>query len=292
MERVGLVVHPRRDLAGALGTVEEWAAGCGTEVVQIRTPGSEREVAPAAAAEACDLIIALGGDGTALAALRAAAPAHRPVLAVACGSLGALTAVTAEHLRDALERVSAGAWTERPLPALAVDGDTGPIPPSVNDLVVVRRGTGQVAVSVGVDGELFVRFAGDGVIVATPLGSSAYTLAAGGPIVAPPAGGMVVTPLAPHGGCCPPLVTGPDSRVELEIEPGHGGARLEGDGQPAAELDRLIRRHLTVTLRRDHAVLVALGDQEPMLAGLRRRRVIMDSPRLLARDDRGAARPF
>ena len=74
--------------------------------------------------------------------------------------------------------------------------------------------------SVSVDGELYVRFAGDGAVVATPLGSSAYTLAAGGPVVAPRSRGMVVTPLAPHGGCCPPLVTGPDSRIELEVEPG------------------------------------------------------------------------
>jgi NAD+ kinase len=293
MERVGLVVHPSRGLAEALATVEAWADERGAELVQVRTPGSERDLAPPGAAESCQLIIALGGDGTALAALRAAGPSRRPVLGVACGSLGALTATTAEELRDALEQVSAGDWVERTLPALVVEQDDGgPLAPSLNDFVMVRRGAGQVSASVRVDGELFVRFAGDGLVVATPLGSSAYTLAAGGPVVAPGALGMVVTPLAPHGGCCPPLVAGADARVAVELEPGHGGARLEGDGQSAGEVERLDIRRLTFTLRRAHAVLVNLGDQEPMLAGLRRRRVIIDSPRLLARDDREAARPY
>jgi NAD+ kinase len=293
MDRVGLVVHPNRALETALATVREWAGEVGTEVAQIRTPGSQREVAPATEPEDCALIIALGGDGTALVALRAAAPARRPVLGVACGSLGALTAVTAAEFRGALEKVGADDWEPRLLPALDVETNAGdPVPPSVNDFVVVRRGAAQVTVAVSVDDEPYTRYAGDGVVVATPLGSSAYTLAAGGPIVAPGAATMVVTPLAPHGGCCPPLVTGRDSRIELQIEPGHGGARLEGDGQPAGDLDRGDTRRMVIAFRPDHAILVALGDQEPMIAGLRRRRVIIDSPRLLARDDREAARPY
>ena len=293
MHRVGLVVHPRRELDKAMRTVEEWAAERGAAVVQVRTPGSERSVAPAGAAEDCDLVIALGGDGTTLAALRAAAPAGRPVLGVACGSLGALTAVTAADLRHALDEVAAGDWEARRLPALRIEEEGGePLPPVVNDLVLVRRGAGQVTASVRVDGELYARFAGDGLVLATPLGSSAYTLAAGGPIVAPGALAITVTPLAPHGGCCPPLVTGPDAAVEVELDPGHGGARLEGDGQIALELERVRPRRFTVSLQPAHALLVALGDQEPILAGLRRRRVIIDSPRVLARDDRAAARPY
>ena len=74
--------------------------------------------------------------------------------------------------------------------------------------MLVRAGAGQVMVEVEVDGERFIRLAGDGVVAATPLGSTAYTLAAGGPMLAPGAAGMVVTPLSPHGGVCPPLVDG------------------------------------------------------------------------------------
>ena len=92
----------------------------------------------------------------------------------------------------------------------------------VNDVVIVRQGAGQVSAAVRVDGELFIRFAGDGLVIGTQLGSSAYTLAAGGPVLAPGGSGLVFTPLAPHGGCCPPLVAGPESRLEIELDPGHG----------------------------------------------------------------------
>jgi NAD+ kinase len=143
--------------------------------------------------------------------------------------------------------------------------------------------------SVHVDGELFIRFAGDGLVIGTPLGSSAYTLAAGGPLLAPGGTGLVFTPLAPHGGCCPPLVTGPDSRLELALEPGYGGARVEIDGQVRDRVEPLVPRTLTVSLRPDHVTLVALDHEEHPIRGLRRRRVLMDSPRVLARDDRAAA---
>jgi NAD+ kinase len=102
---------------------------------------------------------------------------------------------------------------------------------------------------------------------------------------------MVFTPLAPHGGSCPPLVAGPGSRLEVELDPGHGGARVELDGQVRGQVEPLAPRTFTVTLRTDHATLVALGGQEPLLAGLRRRRVLMDSPRVLARDDRAGVKP-
>jgi NAD+ kinase len=207
------------------------------------------------------------------------------VLGVACGSLGALTAVSAGDLAGALDRVAGGDWTPRRLPALTVEsGDTARW--AVNDFVIVRRGAGQVSADVRVDGELFIRFAGDGLVVATPLGSSAYTLAAGGPVLAPGAGGLVFTALAPHGGCVPPLVAGPESRLEIALDPGHGGARIELDGQIRDQAAPLVERTFTVTLRTHHGTLVALGGEEPMLTGLRRRGVLADSPRILARDAR------
>ena len=182
-DRIGLVVHPRRELGNALATVREWAERQGAEVVQVRSPGHVQEVAPPGEVGACDLVIALGGDGTTLAALRAAAPAHRPVLGVACGSLGALTAVTADRLSDALDHVARGDYAERRLPALIAEHRGGELT-ALNDLVLVRDGAGQVMFELEVDGERFIRLAGDGVVAATPLGSSAYTLAAGGPLLA------------------------------------------------------------------------------------------------------------
>ncbi|MEY2534341.1 MAG: kinase, partial [bacterium] len=226
LRRVGLVVHPKRPIDGALQTAREWAQAHGAEIVQVADSGQHRKVAEEADAASCDLVLALGGDGTTLAALHAAARAGRPVLGVACGSLGALTAVSAGELREALERVAAGDWIARALRGLRVTGEDGAPLTAINDVVIVRRGASQVAIEIRVDDELYARFAGDGLVMATPLGSSAYTMAAGGPIVAPGSDGYVLTPLAPHGGCCPPLVVGRAARATIVIEPGHAGSRI------------------------------------------------------------------
>jgi NAD+ kinase len=288
--RLGLVVHPRREIGGALDALTRWCEANGADLVQVPTPGQERHVAEPGDAADCDLIVALGGDGTTLAAVRAGAEADRPVLGAACGSLGALTTVTADELPAALDRVAAGEWTARNLPTLTVEYEDAERT-AVNDLVVVRQGAGQVSVSVRVDDQLFTRFAGDGFVVGTPLGSSAYTLAAGGPLLAPGALGMVFTPLAPHGGFIPPLVSGPEGRLDVEVDPGHGGARLELDGQIGDLLPPLEPAAVAVTLAPGRGTLVSLGEDEPMFAGLRRRRILIDSPRILARDDREAAEP-
>jgi NAD+ kinase len=284
LRRLGLVVHPRREIGTAIDNARAWADANGAEVVQIKVSGQERVVADAGEVAACDLVLAVGGDGTALHALHAAAEVNRPVLGVACGSLGALTATAAGDLADALDSIAAGAWSPRRLPGLQLTGAGGMSRVAVNDVVVVRRGASQVIVGIHVDDQLYVRYAGDGIVVATPAGSSAYTLAAGGPILAERSDGIVLTPLAPHGGCCPPLVVGSASSVRLVIEPGYAGARLEFDGQVEDEQPT----ELDVTRVEDYATLVGLGESEPLLAGLRRRRILIDSPRVLARDDRAA----
>ena len=288
-DRIGLAVHPRRELDNALATVRDWAERQNAEVVQIAS--LEREVAPPGDAADCDLAIALGGDGTTLAALHAAAPAGRPVLGVACGSLGALTSVTADKLDDALDRVATGDWTPRPLPALRAEADGAEPLHALNDLVLVRAGAGQVMVEVTVDDERFVGFGGDGIVAATPLGSTAYTLAAGGPMIAPGGSALVLTPLSPHGGVCPPLVASDANEVAITLDPGNGGARVEVDGQISVVLDRLEPVTFALRLEPGFATLVSLGEDESAIAGLRRRRILLDSPRMVVRDEREAAKP-
>jgi NAD+ kinase len=282
IERIGLVVHPSRPLAGALETLEEWTREHGAELVQVPIGGQDRVVAPHGDAAGCDLIMALGGDGTTLAALHAAAPHRKPVLGVACGSLGALTATSAQDVRHALDRMAAGGWERRELPGVGVAVDGKDPHFAINDLVVVRRGPNQVVIGVYVDGELYARFAGDGVVVATPLGSSAYTMAAGGPVLATRTEAIVVTPVAPHGGSTPPLVVGVHSSVRVAVEGGYGGARIEFDGQSKDFEPHVIETSWCA----DYATLVRFAGAESLLAGLRRRRIITDSPRVLARDDR------
>ena len=287
--RVALVVHPARPIAAPLETLARWAAEHGLAVVQLTTlGGSDREVAARAELEPGDLVVALGGDGTVLSALRAAAPHDAPVLGVACGSLGALAAVHADRLEDALERVLSGDWTPRRLPALAIHPADAADEWAVNDFVVVRRGAGQVVVEVSVDDELYVRLAGDGIVVASPLGSSAYSMAAGGPLLGLGTHAFVCTPVAMHGGSAPPLVVPASATVRVEVHPSFAGFDVEIDGHtyPLQGVD------YRVSLHEDRVTLVSLGELGLGMPGLRRRGLIADSPRVLARDDRsGSPRP-
>lgn len=279
--RAGVIVHPTRDIELPLRELRLWAVEHGAQVVQIPITGQDRRVAESGDADQCDLIISVGGDGTMLAALRAATPANRPVLGMACGSLGALTTVEAADLPSALDRFAAGDWTPESLPALQVARGDGDDLFALNDISVVRAGIGQVRTVAEVDGTLFCRIAGDGCIVSTPLGSSAYALAAGGPLLAPGVEGYVFTRLPTHGGSCPPLVVGPESELGLSISSGLGGARLEVDGQIVGEHSG----ELTLRLRPDVVTRVSFPDGESTITRLRRRHVIVDSPRVVAESD-------
>jgi NAD+ kinase len=287
VRRIGLVVHPSRVLDGVLAELHDWAAEHGVGLGQVRIAGQSREVAEPVEPADCDLLIALGGDGTTLAALREGAAVSRPVLGVACGSVGMLTSTRASDAVEALGRVAAGDWTAASVPGLEVtfEGDSREI--AINDVAVLRDGPGQAIVAVTVDGELYARVAGDGLVVATAIGSSAYSMAAGGPVLAPGADGMVVTPLAPHGGCAPPLVTGPGSELELTVDAGFGGVRFDVDGRRTG----IDARVLNIRGRPSYATMVRLAGEESRLTGMRRRGLIADSPRVLIRDREGPQPP-
>jgi NAD+ kinase len=283
LSRVALVVHPKRPIEGALATLKGWAADHGVDVVQLAVDGNRhREVAAPGMLEDGDLVVAVGGDGTVLAALHTATPKGAPVLGVACGSLGALSAVSADRLEEGLRRLWAGDWTARSLPALSIAEDDTPAEWAANDFVVVRRGAGQLVAEVTVDGELYARTAGDGLIVATPLGSSAYTMAAGGPVLAAGTAAFVCTPLAMHGGSAPPLVVPGDGEVSVVVHPGFAGFDVEIDGRERRGSGRRFR----LALHPDKLTLVTFGPAGRGLAGLRKRGLVTDSPRVLARDER------
>ena len=282
MKRIGLVVHPTREIGKPLATLTEWANERGIDVVQVRARGAMRMVAPLGEVSACDLVVAVGGDGTVLTALRAAADPVTPVLGVACGSLGALSAVMADGVTEALDSYEAGTWWRRSLPTVEAFVDGSKVAWSLNDFVLVRRSVGQLTVDVTAGDELYVRLAGDGAIVATPLGSTAYSMGAGGPILATGTQGMVVTPLVMHGGSAPPLVVPAGVDVTLEAHPGFGGFDVEIDGHEQA----IDARRFVLRLAEVRATLVSLGEPGLGLTALRRRGLITDSPRVLARDKR------
>jgi NAD+ kinase len=283
-KRIGLVVHPSRSVDAPLQLLTGWAAEHGVEVVQLPAAYSQRLVAPEGDPGKSDLIVSIGGDGTTLAALRCGAISGRPVMGIACGSLGALATVTVADVLRSLERFSAGDWRPKPFPALSIVHGSGEPLFALNDVAVVRAGGGQIRVTAFLDGSLYAHLAGDGAVVSTPVGSSGYAISAGGPLVAPGLNGFVFTPLAKHGGFCPPLVIAPRSALQLEVGEGFSGVRIEIDGQVVDES----ALSLTISLRDAAATMVAFDDQETLVAGLRRRRIIIDSPRVSADSGHGA----
>jgi NAD+ kinase len=285
--RVGVVVHPERPVEAALQTLREWTRSHEVQLVQVYAGERQPRVAPYGRMNRCDLVAAIGGDGTTLKALHAAAASHTPVIGVAYGGLGVLTSVPATELVTALDRFAAGEWRARRLPALAVMTPEGQRAQAINDVVLLRGGGTQVIVHVFVEDQLYCRVAGDGVIVATPLGSSAYSMAAGGSIVVEGTKAFVCTPLAMHGGCAPPIVVPSDYDLRLDVVQGFGGFRLDIDGHRT----KTPSNSFTVRCIDDYVTMVAFTDHATDLRDLRQRGLIADSPRVAARAGRAAPLP-
>ena len=239
--RLGLVLHPRHDLVESLDVVSRWAASAGVALVgrdDERLPPTVQRRTYARLARSCDVVLALGGDGTFLTALRIAAPHRVPVLGANLGDVGYLTEVCGDRLLEALEALVAGSFAIEERFALtakwrAHDRERERV--AYNDLVLSRVPRhGQARLGLSVDGQLLVRYASDGVIVATPLGSTGYSFAAGGPMVSPQTRALVVTPDAPHGLFNRSVVLGHDERLDIEVLPSSAPVTLEIDGHLVA----------------------------------------------------------
>ncbi|HET7483047.1 MAG TPA: NAD(+)/NADH kinase, partial [Actinomycetota bacterium] len=166
-----------------------------------------------------DIVISLGGDGTVLRAAREAHAFDAPLLAVNLGTLGYLTEVDAGNERRALERISAGDYEieERMMLECAAPDD-GRTLLGLNEVLVERSDRYRlVRLDVRISGERLATFNADGVIVATPTGSTAYALSAGGPIVSPRAECVLVVPVSPHMFFSRPFVVSPDDVVEITV---------------------------------------------------------------------------
>lgn len=140
----------------------------------------------------CDAVVALGGDGTILRAVKRFP--DTPVLGFNLGSLGYLASVGEGEFESALAMLKRGSFTVSERTMLEVDGST-----ALNDVVIMREMTGHAAViDLAAGGSSATRYMADGVVVATPTGSTAYSLAAGGPVLMPDSRSLVVTPINPH----------------------------------------------------------------------------------------------
>ena len=234
MTRIGLVLHPRRDCSPSVGQVLAWTSSHGVELVastddvtRLGVPGLVG-VPVEELADSCDGIIALGGDGTLLGAMRLVGRRPVPVLGVNFGNLGFLAEVEGAELDRALSVMAEGGSTVEVRGCLVVlHGSAESL--AFNDAVVARvPGEGLVEATLSVSGRRYGNYRCDALILATPMGSTAYSYAAGGPVVSPGAEGILVTPSAPLNGIARSLLLGPNEPLHLELTRGRPAFELDG----------------------------------------------------------------
>ena len=244
---VGIISRPRReDVATVAPGLLTWLADHGVSAVCDRETAEcipsnchvkSREEIPAMA----DLLIVLGGDGTLLAAARLLGARDVPILPVNLGGLGFLTSVTLDDLYPVLEQAihEQARYSERVLLESRVMREGKPLhcARALNDAVLNKAALARIIdMHLHVNGEFVAKYKADGLIVATPTGSTAYSLSAGGPIVYPVASAFVITPICPHTLTNRPLVIPDNAKIEIGFGAGEAPVYLTLDGQVGVEL--------------------------------------------------------
>jgi NAD+ kinase len=244
IRRVGIISRPRRaDLVTVLPALLKWLGARGIETrfdeesaTSLDPAAASKALPRETLAQSSDLLLVLGGDGTLLAAARVAAPRGIPLLPVNLGSLGFLTSFTAEDLYPSLEEALAGRFSISDRVMLSAElGRAGRVIDRrnvVNEAVVNKGALARmIELEMRIDGDFVCRYRVDGLIVATPTGSTAYSLSAGGPIVHPAVESIVITPICPHTLSDRPLVVRDTSHVEAILLGDTESVFLTLDGQ-------------------------------------------------------------
>ena len=244
------------ELGRVVGRVADWltrngyamTADAATQEFCPDCEPAEREALPSVAP---DFVIVLGGDGTLLSTARCVAHAGIPILGINLGSLGFLTEVKQEEIEQALEEVDAARSYElslRPMLRCQVmrEGKCVATHDALNEVVMNQSAVARITdFEVRVNGNFVANYKADGLIISTPTGSTAYSLAAGGPILSPEVSGFVITPVASHALTNRPLVVKDTAIIEARILFTREQAFLTVDGQvgtPLVENDVVICR--------------------------------------------------
>ena len=167
-----------------------------------------------------EMLICYGGDGTFLEGVRLLGERRIPVMGIHSGRLGFLTNVPKEAVDRALAEIRAGDYTTAETPLIEVQGDfpqTPAFPYAFNEFSIQRNGAGMISVAAYIDGEMIATYWGDGVLLSTPAGSTAYSLSVGGPVVAPGCACFVLSPIAPHNLTMRPVVLPNHSEIIFKI---------------------------------------------------------------------------
>ncbi len=267
MATVGFVLHHERTQAADLA--REAAAWLQDDGHEVRIPRPDADLAGLGSlgcddgelGPGLDVAVSLGGDGTMLRTVDLVAGDGVPIIGVNVGQMGYLTDIEPAGTRAALERFLAGERTieERMLLTVLVQrADAEPEEHlAFNEAVLEKTPMGHtVRLAVDVDGQFFTTYAADGLIVATPTGSTAYAFSARGPIVAPTHRALLLTPVSPHMLFDRSLVLDPAARLRVVVQ-GHRAATLSVDGRNLGELGE--GDHITCTAAARSARLVTFG---------------------------------
>jgi len=264
VDTLGLVLHPERDSTAAVEAIIGWAVARNGTVLGLpeevgRIDCSAVPVDAGALVQRADLLVSLGGDGTMLRSMRMAVGQSTPVLGVNLGRLGFLAEIDVKDLPHALTSIDEHHFLVEPRMAVCARLPGGRVVTAFNDIALVRiPGDGLVVVEVLVQGQPFVRYSADAVIVAAPTGSTAYSYSAGGPIVSPTVEGFLVIPAAAHSTFNRAIMLSADEDVTLNLLPTCGQLAVEVDGAVAARLESGDR--LEITASRAAAQVMRLGN--------------------------------
>ena len=188
--------------------------------------------------EDCDLLIVLGGDGTILSALDYALPNDIPILGVNFGRMGFLTEVDPSNLREDVISVLEGRYTIDSRMTMTIQGQDKYNCFALNEIVVTRSTAAVhvLSLEIEVNGIVVDRISGDGLIVASATGSTAYSLSAGGPIIRPGLDCFVITPICPHTMNARPVVVSSNDMITIRVLDDRGGAHAVLDGREKVDI--------------------------------------------------------
>ena len=246
-KNIGIISRPRRsNLSAVMPPLLRWFEARGIHVTYDQETAASLSESPEGrnreqVAAASQLLLVLGGDGTLLAAARVAAAKGIPILPINMGSLGFLTSFRLEELYPALEDILAGRVTISERVMLHVElHRAGKVldKQSVLNEVVINKGAlaRMIELELIIDSDFVCRYRADGLIVASPTGSTAYSLSAGGPIVHPAVESFIITPICPHTLSDRPVIVRDSSAIDVKLSVGTESVFLTLDGQKGIPL--------------------------------------------------------
>jgi len=241
LKSIGIFVkRHHQDAVQVAAQVAEWLRGRGIEVLADEALAAAVPAARSCPAEeipdAADLLIVLGGDGTLLSVSRLVGDRCTPILGINLGSLGFLTEITRDEIIPVLEQLVAGELTVSERLRLDViirrEGTEVARYRVLNDLVINKGALARIIdMEAWVDDTYLTTFKADGLIVATPTGSTAYNLAAGGPIISPALHCLVISPICPHMLTNRPIIVSDEAVIRIEVKFQNEEVAMTADGQ-------------------------------------------------------------